>query len=206
MDDRCPLRVDHVGILGDSAQDLAQRYQQLGFQVVGPAELEGVDEGGQRFSLGQQSAHIMFGSDYIELTSVSSTDPEHHLAGFLLQPGGLRLIILASDHIDDAHVHCAQQGLNPGTMGTAARQVTYGSQDVARFRWFGLPPDRFVEGLIGYVQHQSWDTIFQEDVAVHPNSTLGIDGLLLRAEQIPQALSAACRRRSCLNQSAGGFR
>ena len=32
MDDRCPLRVDHVGILGDSAQDLAQRYRQLGFQ------------------------------------------------------------------------------------------------------------------------------------------------------------------------------
>lgn len=186
MADSCPLRVDHVGILGNSAQDLARVYRRLGFQVVGPAELEGVDKAGRRFGLGQQSAHIMFGSDYIELTSVSSTDPDHHLAGFLQQPGGLRLVILATDHIDDAHVHCAQQGMNPGTLSTAARQVTYGSRDVARFRWFGLPPDRFAEGLIGYVQHQSWSVIFQKEVAIHSNSTLGIDELWIRAAEVPQ--------------------
>lgn len=184
--DSCPLRVDHVGILGASAADLAQLYRQLGFQVVGPAELEGVDEIGATYSLGQQSAHVMFGADYLELTSVSSADPNHHLANFLDSPGGLRLIILASDHIQKTQAHCAARGLNPSEPATAARKVTYGSKEVAHFKWFGLPTGRYVEGLVGFVEHQSWSTIFQEAVSDHTNTAVGIDTILLRSDQIPE--------------------
>ena len=98
---RCSMNIDHVGLLGPSIDELVSEFSGLGFSVVGPAELVGMNEAGEPVSLDQHSAHIMFDEDYVELTAVEAHAGEnHHLARLLDKPAGLRLIVLRTDNID----------------------------------------------------------------------------------------------------------
>ncbi len=180
------LPVDHVGVLASAIDAVVEQYRWLGFGVVGPAELSGVDADGTVVSLGQQSAHVMFADSYIELTAVSNPSPDHHLAEFLGEPFGLRLVILRSGDIELSRERCARGALEPGAVNVASRRIDYGRPGTARFRWFALPKHRFPEALVCYVQHDTHDTVFQPEVAAHNNGAVGLSRILMTGEVVPK--------------------
>lgn len=191
------LPIDHVGVLGHSIDVLKSDWERLGFHVVGPEELLGVTETGQKRGMGQFSAHIMFAEDYIELTAVERPTPGHHLKDFLDDTGGLRLLILATEDIEAAREACLSAGLVPGAVQRAAREIGYGRGGTARFRWFQLPAEAYPDALVAYVQHDTRDVVFQPEVCRHPNTARGITRVLLAADSIPASygrLGAGARR------------
>lgn len=186
MTTRCRLNLDHVGVLGADVEALAGQWRRLGFQVVGPAELKGVDDEGRSRSLRQSSAHVMFADHYVELTSVTPPAPGHHLERFLGEPAGLRLLILRSSDIEADQQRCGQDGLLPGPVADASRQISYGSGGSARFRWFALDADRFPEALVCFAQHCTPELVFNGQVAQHPNGVVGLRTLWLAGPRLPQ--------------------
>lgn len=181
----CKLSIDHVGILGSSIDVLITIYRKLGFSVIGPTELVSIDSSGARTLLGQQSAHIMFQHGYIELTAVTQPTPDHHLARFLHGPFGLRLLFLNAEDIITSRNDCVSSGLDPTAVQTAAREITYGTGGLARFRWFALPFEKYPEALLGFVQHKTPDIVFQDNIADHANSALGLSRIIHRSDRVP---------------------
>lgn len=182
---RIDLDIDHIGILANDIDALVDEYASIGFSIVGPAELTAVDATGATQALGQQSAHIMFGKDYIELTAVSSTDPKHHLASYLQSDPGIRLLILASGNIHASHEHCRSSSMQPGDVQRAAREIAYGRPGHAQFSWFGLPANRWPDALIAFVQHESSEIVFQADAARHTNRASCLRRLHYVGDQLP---------------------
>ncbi len=182
----CRLNVDHVGILAASIGSLVSNYRKLGFRVIGPADLKAVDEGGKARSLGQQSAHIMFADTYIELTAVSAPAPGHHLSAFLDGSDGLRLLILRATDIESSRRRCADAGLDPGAIQKATREIGYGKPGTARFRWFALPVSKYPEALVCFVQHETFETVFQRRVTDHQNGATGLSRILVAGDSVPE--------------------
>ncbi|MDH3481449.1 MAG: VOC family protein [Gammaproteobacteria bacterium] len=179
------LEIDHIGILGPSIPALVREFRALGFAVVGPVELTAVDDSGKSIGLGQQSAHVMFADDYIELTAVDSTSPDHHLAQFLQPPWGIRLLLLTSDDIEESHDRCSQRHLKPSDVCTASRQLVYKQSAEARFKWFGLPAKEWPDILIAYVQHLTKELVFDKSVSQHSNGATGISRLYYCGDKLP---------------------
>jgi hypothetical protein len=182
-----PLRIeiDHIGILGPSVSALVREFRALGFAVVGPAELTAIDDNGRRVGLGQQSAHVMFANDYIELTAVDSTSPNHHMAHFLQPPWGIRLLLLTSDNIESTYDRCSQRRLEPSQVHTASRQLSYKQGAEARFKWFGLPAKEWPDILVAYVQHLTRELVFDNVVSQHANGANGISRLYYCGHELP---------------------
>jgi len=193
----CSMNIDHVGLLGPSIHDLVSNYIGLGFSVVGPAELVGVNEAGEQITLDQQSAHIMFAEDYVELTAVAPHAGEnHHLARLLNKPAGLRLIVLRTDDIGARWQACTDVGLEPTPPQVAVRDIAYGDNGTAEFCWFALAADRFPQTLVAYVEHRTPEIVFQSVAAEHPNGAIGLSRVIVCAEEMPAqyvALAASGR-------------
>lgn len=185
-----PLPVDHVGVLGASIEALTGAWRRLGFTIVGPEELLAVDDEGRETGLGQYSAHVMFEHDYIELTAVERPTPGHHLAHLLREAAGLRLLILGCPAIGAARSACEREGLSPGPVQSAAREIRYGTTGTAHFRWFSLPAGDWPDALVAYVQHETPETVFQPCVSRHANGACGLSRVLYRGERLPPALRA----------------
>ena len=186
--DAIRIEVDHVGILGPDIDALVSIAETLGFNVYGPVELCGEDREGDVVSLEQQSAHIVFGEDYIELTAVQSKSPTHHLARFLDKPWGQRLLLLATRDIEAAAASADKAGLDPGPLQRASREVDYGAGGIAEFRWCALPPEVWPEALICYVEHRTPELVFG-NAAEHPNGAVGIASLACLGNELPEGLA-----------------
>lgn len=184
------LDIDHIGVLAPSIAALVDEFADLGFQIVGPAELTAVAADGRRTGLGQYSAHIMFSDTYIELTAVEKPRPGHHLEPFMRMPWGIRLLILKSTDIQATHAACVSRGLRPGEIQRAIRHIDYGSGGTARFRWFGLPDGEQPDALIAYVEHETPERVFQAEVASHDNGAIRLTRLYYAAAEMPAHLIA----------------
>lgn len=165
---------------------LADLWRRMGFHVVGPAELEAVDDEGDLQPIGQQSAHVMFADHYLELTSVTHPKPGHHLERFFDAPKGLRLILLNSSDIEKDQAFCADTGLNPGDVHNAARKLEYGECGTARFRWFGLPDAQFPDALVCFVEHLTPERVFDSAQCQHANTASRLTRLGWVGDRIPE--------------------
>ena len=188
------LPLDHVGVLGPDIRALVEEFRDLGFNVVGPEELKAVDADGVERSLNQHSAHVMFADSYIELTSVTRATPDHHLAAYLRPPWGLRLLILGSDDIDSSRARAESNGLAPGAVQHAQREIQYGSGGTARFRWFALPSEGGGEALVACAQHDTPERVFQPVACAHRNSATTITTLYARDSETTALLAPLAGR------------
>ncbi|MGI9225873.1 MAG: VOC family protein [Woeseiaceae bacterium] len=179
------LQIDHIGLLAPEINALAAEFRGLGFTIVGPTELTSIDEEGRRIGLGQHSAHVMFGNDYIELTAVDMPAPEHHLAHFLRPPWGMRLLLPRCDDIGRVHARCEARQLNPSPVYTAARKLDYYRSAEARFNWFALPTTEWPDVLLAYVQHLTPELVFDPRVCQHENGARGLTRLYYVADVLP---------------------
>ena len=180
------LPIDHIGILAPEIQSLVTEFRTLGFNVVGPAELTSIDSHGDRRGLGQYSAHVMLDDDYIELTAVERPTPDHHLAQFLRNPWGVRILILSCDDIDSQHQECESKNLQPSPVNLASRILDYRDGAEAQFKWFGLPATSWPDALVGYVEHLTKDLVFDRSVSQHENGARGLNRLYYFADSLPE--------------------
>lgn len=176
------LQIDHVGLLAPDIDALAAEFRDLGFTIVGPTELASIDDTGHRTGLGQHSAHVMFGNDYIELTAVDMPAPDHHLAHFLRPPWGMRLLLPRCDDIGRVHSRCEASELNPSPIYTAARKLDYNRGAEARFNWFAFPTTEWPDVLLAYVQHLTPELVFDPRVCQHENGARGLTRLYYVAD------------------------
>lgn len=171
------LPLDHVGFVGADTQLLAATFQALGFHVTEPATLSTSSAHDFSQNAVQSSAHIMFRHSYIELTSVNPCPPDHHLAAFQGKNNAIRLLVLHSDDAGQRAEQLSRAGLAVSDVSTASRTLPYGKHETAYFRWFSLRDDPVPLTLTAFVEHQTRDALFQQEISQHPNSVTGISAL-----------------------------
>ncbi|MEO0997219.1 MAG: VOC family protein [Pseudomonadota bacterium] len=180
--------VDHIGLLGPDIETMAIACRNLGFTITGPEELYGSGSNGERVPLGQSSAHIMFARDYIELSSVHTPSPDHHLGRYLNGPYGIRILILASDDIAASAARAAAAGFALGPIQTATRDIHYGDRGTAEFRWCELRHRGLTAALVAFVEHKTPERVFAETPS-HPNGAVGLRGLATVDAGLAEALA-----------------
>ena len=188
-DSSLTIPIDHLGIAARSLSPLLAAYTDLGFHITDPGELTGQDADGSTVELGQQSAHIVFQNDYLELSAVPGAPEGHHLSSYLKRFDGLHILAIASENALNTHASLLQDNPDLPPLQQAARMVNYGTAGMARFSWFQLPPADFPEGLICIVEHHSRQTIFQAPVMKHANGATGFAGLLVYSSAPQQSLA-----------------
>ena len=176
-------RLDHVGLVGPDLGSLLDRYRALGFSPTEPRPLLHFEPAtGKSAPTGQSSAHVVFGSGYLELTQVDAISHDHHLAPWLRRRFGLHILALGVEDIAAAHERCACAGVPVRAPARASRAVEYGSQrGQARFEWFMLAPEASPEGLLCFVRHETPELVHQREVECHPNGALALDGVYVVA-------------------------
>lgn len=183
--------LDHVGLVGRSLEPLLAAARRLGFAPTLPKPLMGRDPvTGETRPLGQSSAHLVFGSGYVELSAVHSTSPDHHLAHWLRRHEGLLILALGVDDIEAAHARCQAASLPVTAVADACRAIEYGDRHgEARFQWFMLAPQASPEGLVCCVRNLTPDLVFQPAVQAHPNGVIGLAGVYVAAGEPAPVLS-----------------
>lgn len=173
--------LDHVGYVAADLGALRAELQQLGFAPTEPRELLGVDGvTGVARPLGQRSCHVVLGRGYIELTSVDTPSPTHHLATWLARGAGLHILALGSDAIADEQARCAAAGLAVTAPARATRRIEYGERHGdARFEWFMFAPQETPEGLLCYAHNQTPELVYQASVQQHPNGAAALTEVVL---------------------------
>ena len=184
---RIALDIDHVGLVGPDIHAIAGAFRKLGFRVTDPVELMGTGPDGEQQSLGQLSAHFIFGSTYVELSEVTAPGPDHHLAAWLGDEHAIRILILRAADIAAAREQAVEAGRNPTPVGEASRSLQYAEGAAARFRWLALPPEDYPEALCGYVQHLTPELVFRPEMNAHPNGAEELIGMTLHADDVDDA-------------------
>ena len=181
------LDIDHVGLVGPDIHATVGAFRRLGFRVTDPVELMGTAPNGREQSLGQQSAHFIFGSTYVELSEVTAPGPNHHLAAWQGDGHAIRILILRARDIAAVREQALQAGQHPSPMGEASRGLQYAGGAVARFRWLALPPESYPEALCGYVQHLTPELVFWPEMNAHPNGAEELNGMTLHTADVNDA-------------------
>ncbi|MEZ5500386.1 MAG: VOC family protein [Steroidobacteraceae bacterium] len=176
--------LDHLGFTGPRLEVLRDEFRALGFSPTSPEPLlaRAVDSGEVR-SLGQTSCHIVLQHSYIELSSVASEDPAHHLAPWQPRRSGIKILALAPPDLQAEHARLQRMGLHPTPLAFAARDIGYGDHHgQARFSWFMLPAKESPAGLVCWVRNECPELVYQSAVMHHANSAMDVDALLLASD------------------------
>ena len=184
---RIALDIDHVGLVTPDVHGAVAAFRALGFRVTDPVELMGTGPDGREQSLGQQSAHFIFGTTYVELSEVTRPGPDHHLGAWLSEKPAIRILILRAADIDAVREQALAAGQNPTPVGEASRALHYAGGAVARFKWLALPPESFPEALCGYVQHLTPERVFHQEMNAHANGAVELTGMTLHAANMADA-------------------
>jgi len=180
--------IDHLGVVGRDIGALVTTYTRLGFTPTEPVPLMGLVDG-EPVPLGQDSAHLIFADSYVELSGVTSTDPNHHLAPWLERRHGLHILAFGSSDADTAHAMLTQQGLEVPAVQGASRHVTYGTRHGdAKFKWFKAPDSLGDEGFVCLVEQVTPDLVFQPPENGHPNGALSVTGVTLLSDDPAESI------------------
>jgi len=205
--------LDHVGMVATDMVPMLDAFRRLGFAPTEPRPLFGRDaETGEAVPLGQSSAHLVFGSGYVELSAVHSSSPSHHLAPWLRAGPGLHILALGTSDARAAHARCAGEGLAPLPLKHASREIAYGDRHgEARFEWFMLPPASTPEALVCFVRQVTPELVFQPAVQRHGNSATALAGVYVVCDGPAElaaryaTLTGAARSGDEIGLAAGGW-
>lgn len=191
--------IDHLGVVGPDIEALLSAYKRLGFTPTEPTPLMGLKDG-EPIYLGQDSAHLIFAENYVELSGVTTDDPNHHLAPWLARRAGLHILALGSDDAVASHAALVAEGLEVPAVQDAGRNVAYGKHHGdAKFKWFKAPDVLGEEGFVCLVEQITPELVFQPPVAGHPNGALGVVDVIAVAEDPAQALERHSRYPGAVN-------
>ena len=171
--------LDHVGLVGGDLAAMRAALQRLGFFLTPAAELQTQQPTtGVVVNLGQCSSHAVLQRGYLELTAVTSTGPQHHLAAYRHLGPGLQIVALQSADIVASHAACVVSKLPAGPIQDARREIDYGQRfGTARFQWFMLQPDAAPFGLMCWVNNLNPELVYQDAVMRHPNGAVSLEAV-----------------------------
>lgn len=191
--------IDHLGVVGRDIDALLSAYTRLGFTPTAPTPLMGLKEG-EPVYLGQDSAHLIFAESYVELSGVTTDDPNHHLAPWLARRAGLHILALGSDDAVASHAALVADGLDVPAVQDAGRHVAYGEHHGdAKFKWFKAPDALGDEGFVCLVEQITPELVFQPPTNGHPNGALGVVDVIAVAEDPAEALERHSRYPGAVN-------
>lgn len=187
--------LDHVGYVVPQLAPLRAAMQALGFTLTEPRELRRMDPAtGASVSLQQWSCHAVFEQGYLELTSVESRDPAHHLAAYLDRGPGLHILALGSTQIGAEHARCVAAGIATTAPARATRRIEYGTrQGDAAFEWFMFAAPESPEGLLCYAHNLTPELVYQPVVQQHENGALALEEVVITAAQPGQVATRYAR-------------
>jgi len=183
------VALDHLGVASRDVDQLVALYSNLGFLVTPTQELMATDDRGSTRGLGQQSSHVMFPGNYLELTGVPGDLQGHHLAPYLTKFSGLHILALATKDASAEHQAMASRGVGVGPLQLAQREVIYGKQGTARFRWYQAAASELRSALVCVVEQLTPEVVFQDEVSRHPNTAVGISRIVYFSRE-PDSLAA----------------
>ena len=183
--------LDHVGIVGGDLAAMRAALQRLGFFVTPVAELHALQpDTGAVIKLGQQSCHAVLRRGYVELTSLMTDNPQHHLAAYRQLGDGIQIVALSTHDIGMTHDACIAGSLPVEPIQLARREIAYGPRSgTAHFQWFMLQPSASPYGLVCWVNNLTTELVYQDAVMHHPNGAASLEAVLICA-----AAAAPARR------------
>ena len=200
-----PLPLDHIGWLVEDLGAHCGALGQLGFAVTEPGTLQTGAANEKTEDVGQQSAHVMFTTTYLELTAVAPGARPAHLAPYMGRGGLIILALRVADAAASAAA-TARAGLNPAPAAYSDRPLTYpppADQGVAKFHWFMFGASDFPEVLVCCVEHLTPQLVFQETVASHANGAQGLAEVLVVHPDVETARERFERLGTALAASGG---
>ncbi len=182
------IGLDHVGFAVRDLSPLLKCMQTLGFTPTEPKPLLGVDpDSGQARSLGQDSAHLVLRSGYIELTAVPDPAAGNHLEAFLRRYQGLHILALHADDPAKARDRLIQAGVPVTPLAQASRRIEYGERTgEASFSWCMIEPGAFDAGLLCVMRGHTPELIYQPAVQQHANTAFALRGVTLLSAEAPR--------------------
>jgi hypothetical protein len=170
------LALDHVGVVGPDLAKLRAAFARLGFAPTAPKPLMRRDPATGRLEpLDQQSCHAVLQSGYLELSSVSSADAGHHLAGYASRAERLQILAIGVDDVEGARATSERNGLAVSPAMWAAREITYGERrGEARFHWFMIDAKDSPDGLVCFVRNHTPELVYQPEVTQHENGAIAL--------------------------------
>ena len=173
--------LDHVGIVGGDLAAMRAALQRLGFFVTPVAELQALQpDTGAVIKLGQQSCHAVLRRGYVELTSLMTDNPQHHLAAYRQLGDGIQIVALSTHDIGMTHDACVVASLPVAPIQLATRDIDYGLRSgTARFQWFMLQSSASPYGLVCWVDNLSTELVYQDAVMHHPNGAASLEAVVI---------------------------
>lgn len=170
---------------------MAASFRRLGLVPTEPRTLMRLDPvTGRQESLHQQSCHVVLPAGYIELTSVATDDPAHHLAAWRGRGAGAHILALGTEQLGDCHAACVRSGRAVTAVARATRPIEYGAKHgSAVFDWFMLAPAETPEALVCVVHSRTPDLVYQREVMQHPLKALALDEVAILTAAPSQFIS-----------------
>ena len=183
--------LDHVGIVGGDLAAMRAALQRLGFFLTPVTELQALQpDTGAVTKLGQHSCHAVLRHGYVELTSLLTNNPQHHLAAYRQLGDGIQIVALGTHDIGMTHDACIAGSLPVEPIQLARREIAYGPRSgTAHFQWFMLQPSASPYGLVCWVNNLTTELVYQDAVMHHPNGAASLEAVLICA-----AAAAPARR------------
>ena len=175
------LSLDHVGYVGRDLGAMAANMRRLGLSPTEPRLLAARDAAtGSATSLHQSSCHVVLANSYIELTAVSTADPQHHLAPWRERGLGAHILALGSAELRAVREQCIAQGLAATAVARASRTIEYGRlHGDAAFDWFMLSATAVPAALLCVANNLRPELVYQPEVTSHPLGALALDEVTL---------------------------
>lgn len=161
MDASLPLPLDHVILLTENLEHVADLFAGLGFTVTPRTE--------HSPAMGTANRCVMLGSTYIELlTVVRNTERSAGWRELLAQGGGLRGLALRTGDAGSACDALNAAGFDVGEVLSFAREDETGQS--LRFRVCRLPAAATPGYRVIVCEHQTPDQLWRPAWTTHPNS------------------------------------
>ncbi len=186
--------IDHIGVVGPDLSALEAAFRHCGFTVAPRCELVSVAGDGTATPLGQVNSHLVFGSNYVELTAVEGDIAGHHLEHAIARYFGLHILVLSADNADRSARDVAARGFSQAAVALAGRDVDYpGGAGSARFRWFAVPQAEFPEAFVCFVEQVTPELVFDATLNDHANGARNLAGICI-CSQTPAESAAKLAR------------
>lgn len=161
-------RIDHIGLIGPSLDELARKWTSLGFSLTPPSRHAGPLEEGDKPALwGTANRCAMLQEGYIELLAVvDPTQFQNGVQEFLVRYAGIHIVAFGCSDARAEAARLVALGFDVAGVARLERQVTMpdGGQERMRFKLVRLTPAQFPEGRIIVIEHETPDLLWPKDL------------------------------------------
>ncbi len=168
------VKIDHVGIINNNFSICKSVFEKLGFCS---GEITQLDTGLKGDTNAPVNLHYVFDNTYIECITTTGND---YLANYLNSNAALHTVVLATDNLAKTKQNL-NDIVNVSEIMKASRDADHGAiKGKAIFLWMQINEEVICNTLLGVVEHQTPDLIYQKEKYLHENGTTKINALIVK--------------------------